>query len=103
MQTEVIELSQLAVPRRSPFGEFLVEQAVLDRFQLFRVLQLQDRVPGTRLGHCAVVLGFAARDTIEQLHRRFAQKLDLDAELDAATTTAFQREPEIEIMYEPAL
>ncbi|HEY5920296.1 MAG TPA: hypothetical protein VIV11_01440 [Kofleriaceae bacterium] len=103
METEVIELRQLALPKRSPFGEFLVEQSVLDRFQLFRVLQLQDRVPGTRLGACAVVLGFAATEAIEQLHRRFAQKIDPEAELDAAATTAFHREPEIEIIFEPAL
>jgi len=98
MQTEIIELRQLALPRRGQFGEFLVEQAVLDRFQLFRALQLQDRVPGTRLGACAVALGYAARERIEQLYLRF---LNRDAELDAATTQAFHREPDIEIIYSP--
>ena len=56
-----------------PFGEFLVKHAVLDRFQLFRVLQMQDRIPGTRLGHCAVVLGYVPRELIEQLHSKFTQ------------------------------
>ena len=32
------------------FGEYLVDQGVLDRFQLFRALQMQDRLPGVRLG-----------------------------------------------------
>jgi hypothetical protein len=95
VQTEIIELTRLAARRRVPFGEFLVEHHVLDRFQLFRVLQLQDRVPGARLGHCAVALGYAPRDAIEQLHEQFA-----DPDLDTMTTTAFHREPEIII--EPA-
>jgi hypothetical protein len=91
MQTEVIQLMHLAIPKRA-FGEFLVEQAVLDRFQLLRVLQLQDRVPGTRLGACAVVLGFAPRDTIEQMHARF-----VDDDLDARDTVSFERDAAIEI------
>lgn len=73
MQTEIIELSKLATPKRGPFGEFLVKHAVLDRFQLFRVLQMQDRIPGTRLGACAVALGYAPRDQIEKLHVQFAR------------------------------
>jgi hypothetical protein len=93
MQTEILELSQLALPRRA-FGEFLVEQAVLDRFQLFRALQLQDRLPGQRLGACVVVLGFAPKDTIEQLHLRFVKN---DNELETMTTDAFDRLAPIEI------
>lgn len=100
MQTEIIELTKLAVRTRSPFGEFLVKHAVLDRFQLFRVLQMQDRIPGTRLGHCAVVLGYVPRDLIEQLHLKFSQP---DADLETMTTEAFQREPDIEIVWTPAL
>jgi hypothetical protein len=96
MQTEIIELHTLAAPRRAPFGEFLVEQCVLDRFQLFRALQMQDRVPGARLGQCAVALGYAPRDTIEALHASFAQ--GKDEYLDAMATEAFHREPEIEIV-----
>jgi hypothetical protein len=57
----------------SPFGEFLVAIEVLDRFQLFRTLQLQDRMPGSRLGECAVALGFVPADAIEQLYARFTQ------------------------------
>ncbi len=67
----------------TPFGEFLVEQRVIDRFQLFRALQLQDRVPGARLGQCAVALGYAPRTAIEQLYTRFA--------LEHMPTEAFQR------------
>jgi hypothetical protein len=101
MQTEIIELRQLVLPKAPRFGEFLVKQAVLDRFQLFRALQLQDRIPGARLGACAVALGFAHRDRIEQLHLRFADRGQRDAELDAATTEAFHREPDIEVIYSP--
>jgi hypothetical protein len=95
METEFIELRELAAPKLTAFGEFLVEHAVLDRFQLFRVLQMQDRVPGARLGQCAVALGYAERSAIEALHARFAQR----DELDAMATGAFHREPEIEILY----
>lgn len=94
MQTEIIELRELAPPKRPTFGEFLVKHAVLDRFQLFRILQMQDRVPGARLGQCAVALGYAPRAEIEELHVRFAQR----EELDTMTTEAFHREPEIEIV-----
>ena len=100
MQTEIIELSKLAAPKRFPFGEFLVKHAVLDRFQLFRVLQMQDRIPGTPLGACAVALGYAPRDQIEKLHVQFAHP---DAELETMTTEAFHREPDIEILWTPLL
>ena len=40
------------------FGEFLVSRRLLDRHQLLRALQLQDRQPRLRLGVCAVTLGF---------------------------------------------
>ena len=96
-QTEIIELTKLAAPRRPSFGEFLVEHEVLDRFQLFRVLQMQDRVPGTRLGHCVGARGYAPRAEIEQLHDSYAQKDDAtieEVDLDALATTAFEREIE---------
>jgi hypothetical protein len=53
------------------FGEFLVEQGVLDRFQLFRALQMQDRLPGVRLGEAAAALGYAPIGAIERLFQRF--------------------------------
>lgn len=59
--------------REVSFGEFLVEQGVLDRFQLFRALQLQDRFPGVRLGECAAALGYAPTGVIERLFERFEQ------------------------------
>lgn len=55
------------------FGEFLVEQKVLNRFQLFRALQMQDRLPGVRLGECAAALGYAPIGKIEKLYSQFAQ------------------------------
>ena len=55
------------------FGEFLVEAGVLDRFQLFRALQMQDRLPGVRLGECAAALGYAPIGAIEKLYERFTQ------------------------------
>src|SRR4051812_30575517 len=38
------------------FGEFLIAERVLDRQQLFRAMQMQDRNPGVRLGECAAAL-----------------------------------------------
>lgn len=125
-QTEILELTKLAAPRRMPakclpqrcpprgepandapprhaaFGEFLVENRVLDRYQLFRALQLQDRMPGVRLGHCAVALGYAPRAAIEQLHVQFVQNDEAqieDIDLESMTTDAFERDPEIDIQY----
>jgi hypothetical protein len=60
------------------FGEFLVEQGVLDRFQLFRALQMQDRLPGVRLGECAAALGYAPIAAIERLYERFTQLNTVD-------------------------
>jgi hypothetical protein len=77
MQTQIIELSKLATPKQRPFGEFLVEERILDRFQLFRALQLQDRMPGELLGHCAATLGYVQRSAIELLHLQFARSRGL--------------------------
>ena len=55
------------------FGEYLVEEQVLDRFQLFRALQMQDRLPGVRLGECAAALGYAPINAIEKIYARFLQ------------------------------
>jgi len=60
------------------FGEFLVDQGVLDRFQLFRALQMQDRLPGVRLGECAAALGYAPIAAIERLYERFAHLNTID-------------------------
>ena len=54
------------------FGEFLVEQGIVDRFQLFRALQMQDRLPGVRLGEAAAALGFAPIKQIEKLYATFS-------------------------------
>src|SRR5690242_15244417 len=54
------------------FGEFLVERGLLDRVQLFRAMQMQDRNPGVRLGECAAALGFAPIHEIERAYRAFA-------------------------------
>jgi hypothetical protein len=63
------------------FGEFLVDQQVLDRFQLFRALQMQDRLPGVRLGECAAALGYAPINAIERLYERFAQLSTVDVDV----------------------
>jgi hypothetical protein len=55
------------------FGEYLVDQGILDRFQLFRALQMQDRLPGVRLGECAAALGYAPVAVIEKLYERFQE------------------------------
>jgi hypothetical protein len=53
------------------FGEYLVDQGILDRFQLFRALQMQDRLPGVRLGEAAAALGYAPIGVVERLFTRF--------------------------------
>jgi hypothetical protein len=63
-----------AAPAGTTFGEFLVHEGVLDRFQLFRALQLQDRAPNLRIGECAVKLGFAAHGAIERMFERYAHR-----------------------------
>jgi len=75
------------------FGEFLVINQLIDRYQLFRALQLQDKIPGARLGACAVALGYARRDAVEQLHAAF----ELGSGLEVMHTEPFSREP-IEII-----
>jgi hypothetical protein len=55
------------------FGEYLVEEGLLDRFQLFKALQLQDRTPGVRLGEAAAALGYAPIGTIERVYTRYQQ------------------------------
>jgi hypothetical protein len=55
------------------FGEFLVEQQRLDRYQLFRSLQMQDRHPGCRIGECAAALGYVQIGDVERLYSSFAQ------------------------------
>lgn len=82
----------------SRFGEFLVQRRVLDRHQLFRVLQLQDRVPGARLGHCAVALGYVPANAIEKLHLVYALA-EPEPDLETMATEAFSR-PEFDIEIE---
>ena len=55
------------------FGEFLIEEHVIDRAQLFRALQMQDQHPGVRIGEAAAALGFVPTYEVEKLYRRFAQ------------------------------
>jgi hypothetical protein len=55
------------------FGEFLVEQKRLDRYQLFRALQMQDRHPGVRIGECAAALGYVQITDVEKLYSSFTQ------------------------------
>jgi hypothetical protein len=100
MQTEIIELSKLSAPRRAAFGEFLVSARILDRFQLFRALQMQDRVPSARLGACAVALGYVARAQIEAMHAAF-ERVVTDAELESSPTESFQQIEVEQLMLEP--
>jgi len=73
------------------FGEFLVQQQILDRYQLFQALQLKDKLPGARLGQCAVALGFAPRERVESLHIQYVG--------DGTDTELFSREP-IEVIHD---
>lgn len=97
-KTEIIRLATLRVPRPSPFGEYLVQQRIIDRFQLFHMLQHQDRVP-QKLGACAVELGYAPRHVIEELYQRFCRDTGAQQDFETMVTEAFHREPELEIIY----
>jgi len=62
-------------------GEWLVQEKLLTRHQLLRALQLQDQIPGIRLGDCVVALGFATRDSVQDIvavHRALAELEDED-------------------------
>jgi len=54
------------------FGEFLVLEGVIDRFQLLLALQMQDRHPGIRIGECLTALGFLGLGQVEQWFARFS-------------------------------
>lgn len=62
------------------FGEYLVDQGIVDRFQLFKALQMQDRLPGVRLGEAVAALGYAPIGAIERLYGRFAQLQTVDVD-----------------------
>lgn len=49
------------------FGEFLVDRDVIDRFQLLRALQLQDRRPGLHVGEAAAALGYVPSELVERM------------------------------------
>ncbi|HEU5058956.1 MAG TPA: hypothetical protein VFU21_20625 [Kofleriaceae bacterium] len=49
------------------FGEFLVENRIIDRHQLLCALQMQDRVPGARIGECVAALGYLHHAEVEAL------------------------------------
>lgn len=95
--TQFVELTDLVTSRRGAFGEFLVEHRAIDRFQLLRALQLQDSVPEAQLGECAIALGYAGRETIEQLHACFVER----AAFDAQPTQSFEKDLDIEITWAP--
>lgn len=62
------------------FGEYLVEAGALDRYQLFRALQMQDRIPGVRLGECAAALGYAPIGQIERHYAAFQKVSTVDVD-----------------------
>ncbi|HWU88397.1 MAG TPA: hypothetical protein VN253_14020 [Kofleriaceae bacterium] len=62
------------------FGEYLVEQGLIDRYQLFRALQLQDRTPGIRLGVAVAMLGYAPASAIERQYGRFQELATIDVD-----------------------
>ena len=59
--------------RRSRSASTSSTRACVDRFQLFRALQMQDRLPGVRLGEAAAALGYAPIGAVERLYQRFTQ------------------------------
>ena len=65
-ETELAEQADGTALKELPIGEYLVEQMVVTRVQLFRALQMQDRNPGVRLGECIAALGFASYQDIQR-------------------------------------
>jgi hypothetical protein len=57
--------------QRLRFGEFLVAAGAIDREQLFRAMQLQDRHPEVKIGECAAALGFLQLGDVEKQYDRF--------------------------------
>ncbi len=57
--------TEVETRRGVPFGEFLVGQRAIDRHQLLRALQMQDKNPGVLLGECLAALGAIARAELE--------------------------------------
>ena len=76
-RTEIIEDQMTEIL----FGEFLVEQAAITRFQLFRALQLQDCHPGVRIGECAAALGYVPIADVERMYSEWyrAMKQELSS------------------------
>lgn len=54
-----------------PFGEFLVAQNALSRYELLRALQWQDERPDARIGECVTALGFLAVEEIDNYLRKW--------------------------------
>jgi hypothetical protein len=54
-----------------PFGEYIVEQRRISRYQLFRAMQMQDRHPGVRIGECIAALGYLQIGEVERLYAEF--------------------------------
>ena len=59
------------------FGEYLVQDGVIDRTQLFRALQMQDRLDGMALGQCIVALGYLTMNEVEARYREYASTAKL--------------------------
>ena len=59
------------------FGEYLVQDGVIDRTQLFRALQMQDRLDGMALGQCIVALGYLTMNEVESRYREYASTAKL--------------------------
>lgn len=78
--SEGIEVVEDGLPEIQ-FGEYLVDQGLIDRFQLFRTLQLQDRTTGLQLGAAVAILGYAPASAIERLYARFQELATIDVDL----------------------
>ena len=53
------------------FGEFLIENGFISRYQLFRAMQLQDRHPAVKIGECVAALGFMQITEVESAFASF--------------------------------
>jgi hypothetical protein len=53
------------------FGEYLVDQKVITRSDLFEALQVQDENPGVRLGECLAAMGRLSYAQVETFLRQW--------------------------------
>lgn len=87
LPTRVASREDQSSPHENPeprFGEYLVARGELDREQLLRALQFQDRVRRIRVGESAAMLGYIHFLMVEILYEQFVRSHGFDRPRRAA-------------------